>query len=240
MADLDDFFAKKDKKKSKTKRFATAEELAKKLDDTSKRTQEPPKPRKDRLVNSNAGGEGDDSSNSEQFQRQEDEWKEFEEEERKDYTGLKIGQLTITDEEQNQANLGQGGDYGNDGGSDGEENTTEGRKPGPWKKVVPPDDVVETAPIDNKTPNKIYITPALRNQPLPRATKARNRAAPDITNEDYFPTLGAARPEEQRKKKNEPAFEEVRHGGRITRVQEIQSAPVSIGNRFKSLADDDS
>lgn len=180
MADLDDFFAKKDKKKSKTKRFATAEELAKKLDDTSKRTQEPPKPRKDRLVNSNAGGEGDDSSNSEQvsgtmlpltacwivfkFQRQEDEWKEFEEEERKDYTGLKIGQLTITDEEQNQANLGQGGDYGNDGGSDGEENTTEGRKPGPWKKVVPPDDVVETAPIDNKTPNKIYITPALRNQ----------------------------------------------------------------------------
>lgn len=66
MADLDDFFAKKDKKKSKTKRFATAEELAKKLDDTSKRTQEPPKPRKDRLVNSNAGGEGDDSSNSEQ------------------------------------------------------------------------------------------------------------------------------------------------------------------------------
>lgn len=37
MADLDDFFAKKDKKKSKSvKKFATAEELTKKLEDTKK------------------------------------------------------------------------------------------------------------------------------------------------------------------------------------------------------------
>lgn len=37
MADLDDFFAKKDKKKSKNvKKFATTEELSKKLEDTKK------------------------------------------------------------------------------------------------------------------------------------------------------------------------------------------------------------
>lgn len=66
-------------------------------------------------------------------------------------------------------------------------------------------------------------------------TKLRNKAAPDITNADFFPTLGAARPEEQRKKKNEPAFEEVRHGSRVQRVKEQSVAPSAATNRFQSL-----
>lgn len=38
MADLDDFFAKKDRKKSKgTKKFTTTEEVAKKLEDSAKK-----------------------------------------------------------------------------------------------------------------------------------------------------------------------------------------------------------
>lgn len=64
------------------------------------------------------------------------------------------------------------------------------------------------------------------------------RTAPDITNTEFFPTLSAARPEEQRKKKNEPAFEEVRHGGRFQRVQETAAAPVAATNRFQSLDDE--
>lgn len=40
MADLDDFFAKKDRKKSKTtKKFTTTDDLAKKLEETSKKTE---------------------------------------------------------------------------------------------------------------------------------------------------------------------------------------------------------
>lgn len=39
MADLDDFFAKKDRKKTKAKRFATSDELAKKLEDTTKKSE---------------------------------------------------------------------------------------------------------------------------------------------------------------------------------------------------------
>lgn len=38
MADLDDFFAKKDRKKAKGKKFTTTEEIAKKLEETVKRT----------------------------------------------------------------------------------------------------------------------------------------------------------------------------------------------------------
>lgn len=47
MADLDDFFAKKDRKKSKAvKKFATTDELAKKLDDT--KTKADVRPKKER------------------------------------------------------------------------------------------------------------------------------------------------------------------------------------------------
>ena len=53
MTDLDDFFAKKDKKKSKTKKFSTSEELAKKLEDTSKKTES--KPRKEIAPNATTG-----------------------------------------------------------------------------------------------------------------------------------------------------------------------------------------
>lgn len=46
MADLDDFFAKKDRKKSKTtKKFATTEEVAKKLEDTAKKSEKVKKER---------------------------------------------------------------------------------------------------------------------------------------------------------------------------------------------------
>lgn len=61
---------------------------------------------------------------------------------------------------------------------------------------------------------------------------------PDIHNEEYFPVLGAAKPEEVKKKRPDPGFEEVKHGGRVQRSSELSStAPVSIGNRFNSLAD---
>lgn len=39
MAELDDFFAKKDRKKTKSKKFATPDELAKKLEDTTKKNE---------------------------------------------------------------------------------------------------------------------------------------------------------------------------------------------------------
>lgn len=44
MADLDDFFAKKDKKKSKKPKFLTAEELVKNLEETKREVVKPKKP----------------------------------------------------------------------------------------------------------------------------------------------------------------------------------------------------
>lgn len=98
----------------------------------------------------------------------EDEWKDFQEEEQKDYSNLKLGQLTITEEQQNQVNLGQDADE--DGQSDGEglSDSAERRASGPWKKVVPTADgtteVPIPAPLPVKTTSSVYVSPALRNQ----------------------------------------------------------------------------
>lgn len=99
---------------------------------------------------------------------QEDEWKDFQEEEQKDYSNLKLGQLTITEEQQNQVNLGQDADA-EDGQSDGEgsSDNAERRASGPWKKVVPGEGTTEvpvSAPLPVKTTSSVYVSPALRNQ----------------------------------------------------------------------------
>lgn len=47
MADLDDFFAKKDKKKNKTKKFTSSDELVKKLETGISKEKEPVKIKKD-------------------------------------------------------------------------------------------------------------------------------------------------------------------------------------------------
>lgn len=71
-----------------------------------------------------------------------------------------------------------------------------------------------------------------------KATKLKKGVLPDINNEELFPVLGSAKPEEVKKKRPEPGFEEVRHGGRMQRSSDLQTnAPVSVGNRFGSLED---
>lgn len=64
MADLDDFFAKKDRKKSKGKKFATADEIAKKLEETGKRNEKIKKEKQ--LLQSLGGTDGDNPNNIQQ------------------------------------------------------------------------------------------------------------------------------------------------------------------------------
>ncbi|XP_061402261.1 protein CDV3 homolog [Musca vetustissima] len=239
MADLDDFFAKKDKKKSKKPKFLTAEELVKNLEESSKR--EVVKPKKPETTVPEVGESAEDKPAAVEqpvlAPPQEDEWKEIEEEQRKDYSGLKIGQLTLNDDDDYSGSEGQD----EDGESDGNVNSETGKKSGSgvWKKVIPAEEVTQI-PMEMPVPakSKTYVSPALRAAAAQGSgikPKLRSKVAPDITNADYFPSLGAARPEEQRKKKNEPAFEEVRHGGRLQRVKEQSAAPTKATNRFQSL-----
>lgn len=264
MADLDDFFAKKDKKKSKGKKFTTADELAKKLEESGKRND---KIKKEKLQTTN-GQDGEDTANGNQ---EEDEWKDFEEE-KKDYSGLKIQNLTIIENE--------GGEDNGEGGMDGEEDDMEENEAGemvprkkasgPWKCVAQPQpDEPEPKPVETKEEVKTggggvqgsYLPPHLRNvsqhhhnQPpthsSPRMLKSK--AAPDVNNEELFPTLSAAKSVEplgawgKKKRDDGIGFEEVRnsksHSSRFaeTTNRMNNSGKLSLGNKYGALTSDHS
>ncbi|XP_044738378.1 protein CDV3 homolog isoform X1 [Chrysoperla carnea] len=269
MADLDDFFAKKDRKKAKNiKKFSTADEIAKKLEDTGKKVEKPIK--KDRS--------NQETDESRLDSHEQDEWKDFEEE-KKDYSGLKIGHLSIN-ADGNSGNSGsdnQGGDNSGlgDGGSDsgstsGDVNNSQNdgnQTKGPWKRVqqhqepapveVAPATVAQTSSTDTKGG---YVAPHLRgNRNALNLTQSggrtRNKAAPDIHNQEYFPTLGSAsKPETtnvwgKKSSRNEGTFEEVRHNkasfGRQAAEQRAsqgnsQGVKLNLGNRYNTLSTNDS
>uniref|UniRef100_A0A182K6D2 Protein CDV3 homolog n=1 Tax=Anopheles christyi TaxID=43041 RepID=A0A182K6D2_9DIPT len=228
MADLDDFFAKKDKKKGKAKKFVTAEEIAKQLDDTSKKVVE--SKMKLRPVDS---GDGKNDSNE-----PEDEWRVVEET-KKDYSGLKLAQLTI-DDESNHNDSENAGDP-NDPSYDGEGREGEERDPSkPWKldaANAAKKEKAAPAPEAPATTSNIYISPAMKS--LMAKQKQKKGIAPDLKSEEYFPTLGQEKPAEAPKPpKLDPSFEEVKHGVRAKTVEQSSSSQISIGNRYNSLNND--
>lgn len=251
MADLDDFFAKKDRKKAKGKKFTTTEEIAKKLEETGKRLGKS-KP-KDKPVNP----EGEETQQTED----EDEWKVFEEE-KKDYTGLKIGNLTVNESQEVVSEDEKGTQ---DNSSDGESGESGGKHMGPWKKqpeqhrpqqpeVVEPAAPPPPPPVTSSASSgSSYKPPHLRNvQTVTAAPKQRGKnIAPDIHSEEYFPTLNSKQPQGNesigpwgRRKRDEGTFEEVRNRGgtRSYSAQEAQAQPpkLSLGNKYGALAQDQS
>lgn len=245
MADLDDFFAKKDRKKPKGKKFTTTEEVAKKLEETGKRTE------KVKSKEKPTNPEGEESQKNEE----EDEWKEFKVEEKKDLRGLKIGNLSVkeTIEVESEDELGTGDS------SDGEGKEV-GTKSGPWKKPEQPQQQQQPEPVEVVAPppppavttGSSYVPPHLRN-PQPMSASPRPRAkniAPDIHSEEYFPTL-SSKPQSNeavapwgRRKREEGTFEEVRNrgGNRSYSAQETQAQTpkLSLGNKYDALSQDQS
>lgn len=153
---------------------------------------------------------------------------------------MKIQNLQLDDENQYAST------DGDDGDGDGEDGDNER---GAWKKMAgepnsnnskTTDDSAASSKSKNlaATSNGRYVSPAMRQGQLLQAVRLKKDALPDINNQEYFPTLRDAKKEELRKKKNEPAFEEVRSGARAQRSSELsKNAPVSVGNRYNSLAD---
>lgn len=84
---------------------------------------------------------------------------------------MKIGQLTISQEEQNQVN--DGVEPGSGGESDGEGNSDNSDRPaGPWKKVAGDENAAEPTQVTAVAQQgllagsglKSYVSPAFRNQ----------------------------------------------------------------------------
>ncbi|XP_015124063.1 protein CDV3, partial [Diachasma alloeum] len=188
---------------------------------------------------------------------EEEEWREFEEE-KKDYSGLKIGNLTVSDNHDHDSNDERGT---GENSSDGECGETSSKMAGPWNKADTPPQPVDSvevtpapaAPAANAAGLGKYKSPHLRHQttssPSTRSSRMKN-IAPDIRSEEYFPTLSAkppAAPETGawgRRKRDEGSFEEVRNRGgtRSYTTPEVQSqAPkLSLDNKYGALSQDQS
>lgn len=218
MADLDDFFAKKDKKKKGKKAFSKAntEVLAKNLEENDRKEQQAEEKATDviqrgsRPIEDQAGTKENEA----------EEWAEYEEK-KLDYTNLKIDTLKLDEEPDPN-------DDGDDVNEDGEK-VKKSKEGGPWSKLVASDSLdkdeedektPEPAPKE-ETPQPVlpagavtkssYVPPHLRNSSArsvrgpesmdgpqvgptpggPRGTR-RPKHAPDISNEVYFPSLSAA------------------------------------------------
>merc|ERR1719471_2285445 len=193
MADLDDFFAKKDKKKKGTKKFSKAntDVIAKNLEETAIKEQM----QQDKEITNI----GDDLNVENVNQQDDDEWDDYREN-KKDYTGLKIENLVIEDPTAKQ-----------------EEEKTEVNEHGELVKKkeaertnsseAPESPVVEVKPLPgSEQPNVVggtYVPPNRRGgadpsapsvQPM-RAEEKRPRrmkAAPDISSSINFPSLSSA------------------------------------------------
>ncbi|CAH0716979.1 unnamed protein product, partial [Brenthis ino] len=211
MADLDDFFAKKDRKKSKVKKFATADELAKKLEDTKQKSDV--RPKKERPAQ-----EGEDTGRA----GEEEEWKDYEEPV-KDYTGLKIQVL-------------QGGAGAPESGRDSatEDSAPENTKnKGPWNKPAEQEQPTPAPPPprEEKSQPSAYVPPQSRNRTAEPVRRHQSKNAPDIHNDDYFPVLGAGT-------KRAGGWSTAGGGGGAPARAGATRQPLALGNRFTSLQDD--
>ncbi|XP_046357426.1 protein CDV3 homolog isoform X1 [Haliotis rufescens] len=212
-ASLDDFFAKKDKskKKSKAKIIPAVGDVLEKTDES--------KPKKERKKRDKEKSQTSSNTSQGSTRKVEDdeEWIDFQDETEKDYSGLRIQNLQITKEEEDEREEAEEMEEG----EDGEPKDRQGAASGPWAvsssgqpQVAPgtapmlgggaqpepapqPPKPKEEAPV--KTTGK-YVPPGARSSGGGGSSSAssaqairRKKEAPNIKSEVDFPTLGGGR-----------------------------------------------
>ncbi|KAM4606677.1 protein CDV3 homolog isoform 1-T1 [Polymixia lowei] len=194
---LDDFFAKRDKKKKKEK-GKTKETVAVPASTVIKKN----KKEKEK----SAKNESPDA----QIEKEDEEWKEFEQKE-VDYSGLRLQALQMSDEKEEE-------EYEKEEvGEDGEIILVSGDKiSGPWNKSgapPPPAPPVEEVEVPESKPSGVYRPPGAR---LTTTKRSPAQGPPEIFSDTQFPSLLAtAKHVETRKDREmEKTFEVVKHKNR--------------------------
>ncbi|KAG0725426.1 Protein CDV3 [Chionoecetes opilio] len=256
MADLDSFFARKDKKKVKGRKFTTTDEIAKRLEETEKKLEQQQhqgiKAKVEPLVKKiPTEGKQEDNTPEEvpvvevNPKKEEEEWNDFKDEADKDLTDLKITKLQIEDEE-------EGG--GGSADDDGEKGDHRDKKDGVWNTEKPPPPPPEPVSVPIPEPEEksklsqlpsSYVPPHMRGMtasPLTKNNPRRNRTAPDINNEMSFPSLSDAQAANPmgawgKKKMGNEGFESVRHGSTRSYQEDYAAPKLSTANRFDALSD---
>ncbi|TRY60637.1 hypothetical protein DNTS_014824 [Danionella cerebrum] len=217
---LDDFFAKRDKKKKKEK-VKGKEQSTSGTVMVVKRT----KREKEKSTKSD--------NQDAQMEKEDEEWKEFEQKE-VDYTGLRLQALQMSDEKEEE-------EYEKEEvGEDGEIILVSGDKvSGPWNKSggAPSAAPVEEVEVPEPKAPGVYRPPGAR---LTTTKRGPAQGPPEIFNDAQFPSLlSTARHVETRKDREmEKTFEVVKHKSRVREgegpgpMQELQ-----LDNQYAILGD---
>jgi hypothetical protein len=244
MADIDDLFAKKDKKKKGGKKFAKAntDVIAKNLIETDKKEMRELEKQEKELSTQLSG---EDKTVTPQASQEDEEWEEYREH-KKDLTGLKIETLTLTEpqaeEEEEETEINEDGEL---------VKVKKDGTGGPWKSLGGSLENHNNQDLNYQLDNSIqntnvvagsYVPPHLRSSaPAPRPTPGQRRgkvAAPDISSEVSFPSLSAVIEESMRGYDDGGKFEEVKERGGQQYQQQIKggaSERITLENRFAGL-----
>jgi len=254
MGDIDSFFAKKDKKKKGTKKFSKAntDVIAKNLIETDRKELKEQEKQEKELGSQYS----EEKPLSAQNSHEDEEWDDYREN-KKDYSGLKIESLTIEDhapeEEEDETEINE----------DGEVVVKAKNESGPWNKMAGTGNsesqqiLIQEPEPTIQTPNVVggsYVPPARRaaggsapptveqRRPLGK----RNKTAPDITSEVYFPSLSSAVEDGGPKgawgkprAEDGGNFEEVRDRGSQGYTRHTEAPRLALGNKFAALREGD-
>ncbi|VDI53685.1 Hypothetical predicted protein [Mytilus galloprovincialis] len=248
---LDDFFAKKDKTKKKSKSKLTPSDFLAQQEAGIKKS------KKKQDKENEAQSEERKTTNVILAQKDDEEWVDFEAETETDYSGLRIQNLQISNKEEE----GEVEENENENEEDGETKEKREAASGPWhgsQQSSHPVQVASTAmpepPPPEPEPSKDdkpklgkYVPPGARSggqsatgtptRPTPR----RKKTAPNLHSEDDFPTLGGGNAPEINSWGSSGGsrgdFEKVQSGGRNIDDSNKVNQQLSLGNRYSSLQD---
>ncbi|KAM9386405.1 protein CDV3 homolog isoform 2-T2 [Phaethornis superciliosus] len=234
---LDDFFAKRDKKKRKEKSSRGAASSASNA--ASNATGAAAAAAAGGTRPSDGSGSGAAASNAGSAKtatKEEDDWKEFEQKEEIDYSGLRVQSMQISEKEDEESEKREEPEPGDNWEETG---GTVDRSSGPWNKSAPaPAPIIE--PIEAPEPVQtggVYRPPGAREGGRPRRAQ---QGPPEIYSDTQFPSLqSTAKLVDSRKDKEmEKSFEVVKHKTRgRDEVSKNQALKLQLDNQYAVLGD---
>ncbi|XP_030300080.1 protein CDV3 homolog isoform X3 [Calypte anna] len=183
---LDDFFAKRDKKKRKEKSnrgaASSASNAASNATGAAASAAGGTRP----SDGSGSGAAASNAGSAKTATKEEDDWKEFEQKEEIDYSGLRVQSMQISEKEDEESEKREEPEPGDNWEETG---GTVDRSSGPWNKSAPaPAPVIEPTVTEAPEPVQtgVYRPPGAREGGRPRRAQ---QGPPEIYSDTQFPSL---------------------------------------------------
>nr|XP_022335231.1 protein CDV3 homolog [Crassostrea virginica] len=260
---LDDFFAKKDKSKKKSKSKITPGDI---LSQQEKELGSKKKTKKKNKENESTQSSGSGAESGSRKIEEDEEWVDFEQETEKDYSGLRIQNLQINKDKSDQEDEGNENENDDECDENGERRegaqgpwnasqgqSAQGQQPPPPQQQPAPQAAAAPAPAEESKsdttparPGK-YVPPSLRgamsasgSSDSPAATRQvprKKKAAPNLHSEEDFPTLGGGPTAAELSELSGSSFNKVQFGGKNVEDPNKAQQSLSLGNKFSALQD---